>query len=254
MYSTTLVGIECRKLGSSWSSDRPARAPSTIGMAWSFGTKPGQRTRPWACAGSIMARARASAGPISSTVMPCGRSRAASFDHLADAAVRGQMADVDHPLGGARRVRRGGGLGHVGGVRHHRVRPAEPRDVALLGQDQMHAPLGEPFGGVHGRGGDGRPQRARQPRLGAQRGGGVLVHVPDRGRPGPPRRQRQQQLGIVDQQQVGAGRVPGQLAPGGAQGAEPAPAHGARNRDDLRAEGRSVRQKKSLRCRPGRCR
>jgi len=78
MYSTTLVGSECRKFGSSCSSDRPARAPSTCGMAWSFGTKPGQLSRPAACAGSSCARARASAGPISSTAMPCGCSSRAS--------------------------------------------------------------------------------------------------------------------------------------------------------------------------------
>ena len=40
MYSTTLVGIECRKFGSSCSSDRPASAPSSRGRASSFGTKP----------------------------------------------------------------------------------------------------------------------------------------------------------------------------------------------------------------------
>jgi hypothetical protein len=78
MYSTTLVGSECRKFGSSRSSDRPASAPSSIGMAWSFGTKPRQRSSPAAWAGSICARARASAGPISSTVMPRGRSSRAS--------------------------------------------------------------------------------------------------------------------------------------------------------------------------------
>ena len=78
MYSTTLVGRECRKFGSSCSRDRPASAPSSIGMAWSFGTKPRQRSRPAACAASISARARRSAGPMSSTVMPCGRSSRAT--------------------------------------------------------------------------------------------------------------------------------------------------------------------------------
>jgi hypothetical protein len=154
------------------------------------------------------------------------------LDHLGHAPVRGEPADVDDPLGGVRRVRRRRGLRHVGGVRHHRVRAAEPLDVALFGQDEVQPVFGQPFRRVHGRGRRG-PQRAGQPRLGGERGGGVLVHVPHRRRALPPRGQGKQQLGVVDQQQVGAGAVPGQLAAGGAQGAEPAPSHGSRDIDDL---------------------
>ena len=175
MYSTTLVGIECRKFGSSCSSDRPASAPSSIGMAWSFGTNPCQRSRPSACAGSICARARASAGADQFHRDAVRAEQPGQLDHLRGAAVRGQVPDVHHPPAV---VRRGRDVRHVGGVRHHRMRPAEPRDVPVLGQDQVHVPLGHPLRGVHGHG-RGRPERARQPGLGAQRGGRVLVHIPD---------------------------------------------------------------------------
>ena len=128
------------------------------------------------------------------------------LDHLGGAPVRRQVPDVHHPpvIAG-----RGRDVGYVGGVRYHRVRPAEPGDVPLLGQDQVQVPLGHPFRGVHGHRG-GRPERARQPRLGAERGGGVLVHVPDHRRPPAPRRQREQQLRIVDEQQVSVGYVFGE--------------------------------------------
>jgi hypothetical protein len=85
---------------------------------------------------------------------------------------------------------------------------AEQGYVELIGQDQVHVPFGHPLGGVHRQGG-GRPQRARQPGLSAERGAGVLVHVPDGRRPPAPGRHRQQQLGIMNQQQVGGGRVAG---------------------------------------------
>jgi hypothetical protein len=158
MYSTTLVGRECRKFGSSWSRERPASAPVLAG--------------------------------------------------------------------------RGRDVRDVGGVRDHRVRAAEPGDVALLGQDQVQVTLGEAFGRVDG-GRGRRAQQRGQPRLGTERGGGVLVYVPDHGRPPAPGRQGEQQLRIVDQQQVGTGALPGQLAPGGKERAEPAPAAGTRYRRDL---------------------
>jgi hypothetical protein len=78
----------------------------------------------------------------------------------------------------------------------------------VLGQDQVHVPLGHPLRGVHGHG-RGRPERARQPGLGAQRGGRVLVHIPDHRRPPAPRRQREEEFGVVDEHQVGTGGVPG---------------------------------------------
>jgi hypothetical protein len=133
------------------------------------------------------------------------------LDHVAGAPVRRQVPDVHHPPVIARRGRE---LRYVGGVGDHRVRPAEPCQVAVLGQDQVHVALGQPFRGAHRHGG-GRPQRARQPRLGAERGGGVLVHIPDHRRPPAPRGQREQQLGVVDQHQVRAGGVPGEGRTGG---------------------------------------
>ncbi len=147
------------------------------------------------------------------------------LDHVAGAPVRRQVADVHHPPVIARRGR---GVRHVGGVRHHRMRPGEPGDVPLLGQDQVHVPLGHPFRGVHRHGG-GRPERTRQPRLGAERGGGVLVHIPDHRRPPAPGGQRQQQFGVVDEQQVGVGRVLGQGRTGRANRPGPASSRGPRN-------------------------
>src|SRR6266851_4580633 len=74
MYSATFVGRECRKFGSSCNSESPASAPSDISTALSLGRNPCQRIRPAACARVSSARACASAGPIKSTAMPCGRS------------------------------------------------------------------------------------------------------------------------------------------------------------------------------------
>ncbi len=151
------------------------------------------------------------------------------LNHVAGAPVRRQVADVHHPPVIARRRR---GVRHVGGVRHHRVRPGEPRDVPLLGQDQVHVPLGHPLRGAH-RHGRGRPERPRQPGLGAERGGGVLVHVPDHRRPPAPRGQRQQQFGVVDEQQVGVGRVLGQGRTSGENRPGPASSRGPRNRREV---------------------
>ena len=151
------------------------------------------------------------------------------LDHVGGASVGRQVPDVHHPPVIARRSR---DIRHVGGVRHHRVRPGEPGDVSALGQDQVHVPLGHPFRGMHRHGG-GRPERARQPWLGAERGRGVLVHIPDHRRPPAPGRQRQQQFGIVDEQQVGLGgvlckgRTSGENRPG------PASSRGPRNRLEL---------------------
>ena len=127
------------------------------------------------------------------------------FDHVGGTPVGRQVPDVHHPPVIAWRGRV---VRHIGGVRHHRVRPGEPGDVSVLGQDQVHVPLGHPFRGAHRHGG-GRPERARQPRLGAERSRGVLVHIPDHRWPPAPGGQRQQQLGVVNEQQVSVGRVPG---------------------------------------------
>jgi hypothetical protein len=153
------------------------------------------------------------------------------LDHLPGAPVRRQVADVHHPPPAVRRSR---DIRHVRRVRHHRVRPPEPGHVPVLGQDQVQVPLGHPFGGPHRRGGRG-PERSRQPGFGAERGGGVLMHVPDGGGPPAPGRQGEQQLGVVDQQQVGVRAVPGEFLPGRAQGTEPAPAHRPGHRGDVRS-------------------
>ena len=94
----------------------------------------------------------------------------------------------------------------------------------------METAFGETLGEGHSPGGD-RAQEDRQPGLGGQRRGSVLVHVPDRGRAVAPRRQDEQQLGVVDEEQVRARGVLAKSRPGGAEGAEPAPAGGARNGD-----------------------
>jgi hypothetical protein len=118
------------------------------------------------------------------------------LDHVGGASVRRQVPDVHHPPVIARGRR---DVWHVRGVRHHRVAPGEPADVPVFGQDQVHVPLGHPLRRVHRHGGC-RPERARQPRLGAERGGRVLVHVPDHRRSLAPGGQREQQFGIVDEQ------------------------------------------------------
>ena len=87
------------------------------------------------------------------------------LDHVGGASVGRQVPDVHHPPVIARRSR---DIRHVGGVRHHRVRPGEPGDVSALGQDQVHVPLGHPFRGMHRHGG-GRPERARRNRLELER-------------------------------------------------------------------------------------
>ena len=154
------------------------------------------------------------------------------LDHVGGAPVGRQVPDVHHPPVIARRGR---DVRHVGGVRHHRVRPGEPGDVSALGQDQVHVPLGHPFRGAHRHGGR-RPERARQPRLGAERGGRVLVHIPDHRRPPAPGGQRQQQFGVVNEQQVRAGGVPGEGRTGGAN--RPGPASSRRPRNRLEVERR----------------
>ena len=141
------------------------------------------------------------------------------FRHLHCPPVRGDVPHVHQP---AAAVVGRGLLRHVGGVRHDRVRPGETLVVRPLGQDQVQPPLRGALGDTD-RTGHEPAQRGRQPCLGAQRGGGVLVHVPDRRRAVPDQRQHQQQFGVVEEQHVRARGVPGQLGTGRAQRPEPAP-------------------------------
>ncbi len=130
------------------------------------------------------------------------------------------MADVDHPVAPPGR---GGAVRHVGGVRHHRMAAAEPVGVAVLGEDQVDPALGHPLGPAHC-GGHDRPERAGQPCLGAQRGRGVLVHIPHGRRAPAHQGQHKQQFGVVHDEQIGTLAEPGELTAGGAQRTGPAAA------------------------------
>ena len=102
--------------------------------------------------------------------------------------------------------------------------------VAVLGEDQVQPALGQVLGPGHSPGRD-RAQPAGQPGLRGQRRHGVLVDVPDRRRALALRREDEQQFGVVDEQQVRAGRLLGHRRPRGAQRAEPAPPDRAGNGD-----------------------
>ena len=106
--------------------------------------------------------------------------------------------------------------------------PAEPRPVALLGEQQPVPPLAAPLQVVDG-GAQHGTRRGGHPPLGAERGGGVLVDVPHDGPRPHPAGERHQQLGVVEEDHVGVGGVLGEGPVGGAQGPEAAPSGGARH-------------------------
>ena len=164
------------------------------------------------------------------------------LDHLVDAPVRRQVTDIhDPPVIARRRGRDREVVGNVRRVRHHRMRPGEPRDVPVFGQDQVHAPLGDPFRGVDRHRGRG-PERTRQPRLGTERGGGVLVHVPDRRRPPAPGGRTSSSSGSWMSSRSAPAARAGREPAGGQRRSGLASPHRARNRPEVE-QARAVREK-----------
>ena len=124
--------------------------------------------------------------------MPCGRSsRASSIMSAAPQAAGKAGPEIDDPKVVTRRPR--GAAADVGRVRHHRMRQKEPLLVVVFGEQQVDAALRDPLSGTDGCG-ERPPQRPGNPALDRDRGSGVLVHVPDRGRAAQ-HGQHQQQLG-----------------------------------------------------------